>query len=404
VQFCSKRQGSQNTLSERCFHNGVQYEIGLRFAGWCLILGDKISEVWAEHLMLQNWLEVAHMPNPVCRKVEVDLSGILVRPQKLDLGVGDALEYGGTFSKPTDWAIDPTATRISPSGWININFFAVSCLIAFFCTVFIHENFEYSRRIAHLPSDAADLRPVFNSTTSRELDLEPSRLGTDVQLDQTKMNRIKENAAYSNQSPAVSTSLPHSEGQALALSRNTSGIADGASGDNSSSARSDNAGPGIRSRTTSSNSESASSGERTTSDHSSVRQFSRNLRRSILSSRTRISTSSRQSARRSLVNRVANLGVGKSTQQTTRQTVSGLKFGNHNGQSNASKTQAAADRTVMSMHSMQGGMGLGQSHGAMNPMRMESGMLAQPAMGAGLGGISGNGLGGGGNHGGNARR
>ena len=341
------------------------------------------------------------MPNPVCRKIEVDLSAILVRPQKLDPRIGDALESGGTFSKPTDWAIDPAENRISPSGWTNINFVAVSCLIAFFCTVFIHENFEYSRRTAHLPNDA-DLRPEFNSTALRGFDLEPSRLGTDVQLDQTKMNRIKENAAYSNQSPAVSTFLPHGEGQPLALSRNTSGIADRASGDNSSSARSDSAGPGIRSRTTSSASETASSGKQATSDHSSVRKLSRNLRRSILSSRTSISNN-RQSSRHSLVNRVGNLGVGKSAPQATRQTVSGLKFGSYKAPSNVSKTQTAADRTVMSMHSMQGGMVLGQSHGAVNPMRMESGMLAQPA-GAGLGGINGNGLGGGGNHGANARR
>ena len=296
------------------------------------------------------------MPNPVCRKIEVDLSGILIRPQKLDPGVGDALESGGTFSKPTDSAIDPAETRISPSGWTNINFLAVSCLIAFFCTVFIQESFEYSRRIAHLPSDAADLRPVFSSTTSRGFDLEPSRLETDVQLDQTKMNRIKENAAYSDQGPAVSTFLPHSEGQALALSRNTSGIADRASGANSSSARSDSAGPGVRSRTTSSGSESASSGEQTASDRPSMRRLARHSRKATISSQTRVS-SNRQSARRSLVNRVANLGVGKSTQQTTRQTVSGLKFGNHNGPSNVSKTQTAADRTVMSMHSMGGGHG-----------------------------------------------
>jgi len=59
----------------------------------------------------------------------------------------------------------------------------------------------------------------------------------------------------------------------------------------------------------------------------------------------------------------------------------------------------------MSMHSMGQGSALPQSRGAMNPMRMESGMLAQPSIGAGLGGLSGNGLGGGaGNHGGNARR
>ena len=343
-----------------------------------------------------------HKPHPPSRKIEVDLSGILIRPERLPTEVSHELESGTACIRHADWSIDPRDTGIGPSGWTNINFVAVSCLIALFCTVFIRDNFEYSRRAAHLPNDAADLRPGFNSTTAPGFDLEPSRLGADVQLDQTKMKRIKENAAYSNQSPAVSTFLPFSEDQALTLSRNT-GIADRASGDNSNSARSGGSGPGIRSRTTSSNSESTSGRDQTASDRSSMRRLARHTRKSTISSQTK-GSSNRQSFRRSLSQGVGNLGVGKSAHQATRQSVNDLKSGNHNGQSSASKTQIAVDRTVMSMQSMKGGMDLGQSHGAMNPMRMESGMLAQPAVGAGLGGINGNGFGGAGNHGGNARR
>jgi hypothetical protein len=90
--------------------------------------------------------------------------------------------------------------------------------------------------------------------------------------------------------------------------------------------------------------------------------------------------------------------------QTTRPTVSGLKLNNQQSRTGSAHTQTAAAPNVMSMHSMGQGSVLTQSRGAMNPMRMESGMLAQPAIGAGLGGLSGNNLGGAGTHGGNARR
>jgi hypothetical protein len=90
--------------------------------------------------------------------------------------------------------------------------------------------------------------------------------------------------------------------------------------------------------------------------------------------------------------------------QTTRPTVSGLKLNNQQSRTGAAHIQTAAAPNLMSMHSLGQGSVLTQSRGGMNPMRMESGMLAQPAIGAGLGGISGNNFGGAGTHGGNARR
>ncbi|HLW35254.1 MAG TPA: hypothetical protein VKS98_06305 [Chthoniobacterales bacterium] len=63
-------------------------------------------------------------------------------------------------------------------------------------------------------------------------------------------------------------------------------------------------------------------------------------------------------------------------------------------------TQAAGAQNQVSIHQMgQGGVGP-QLHGAMNPMCMEGGSLAQPA----LGGITGNGFGGMGHHAGHSRR
>ena len=74
-------------------------------------------------------------------------------------------------------------------------------------------------------------------------------------------------------------------------------------------------------------------------------------------------------------------------------------FGNRRGQISAQKTQIGSGGNLMSMHSLGAGS-VRQTHPAMNPMHMEGGLLAQPGIGAGLGGISGNGLGGGGSRGG----
>jgi hypothetical protein len=94
-------------------------------------------------------------------------------------------------------------------------------------------------------------------------------------------------------------------------------------------------------------------------------------------------------------------GSSLNTSQPTR---TGLKSGDHNGQGRSALTQSPSGRSPMSMHATARGIATMQNDAPMNCMRMQNGMIAQPAAGAGLGGLSGAGLGGGGHVGANARR
>jgi hypothetical protein len=350
------------------------------------------------------WMK-PHKPNPVSRRIDVDISGILIRPENLRLTeISHDLDLGSTFLKQTDCSLGPRESRIGPFGWLNINFVVVSGLIALFCTNFIRDTFEYSRRRAHLPADASDLRAQFRSTTSQGFSLEPARLAAAVQLDYSKLSSPEEKPASIKESPAPSTLPQFRTDQILAPLPNNGGLADRTSTGNPNATNSESAAPARLSRATSTSSSaesSSSSGEQTGSKHSSLRTVTRHSRKSMTSARTTIS-SHRQSVRRSVANSFRISGAAKSAQHATRQNINSMTVGSHHGQSHAAKTQIGAAPGLMSMHSLGNGVGLRQSHGAMNPMRMESGMLAQPAVGAGLGGVSGNGLGGsGGNHGGN---
>src|SRR6266404_4249518 len=355
--------------------------------------------------MLQiGWMQ-PHEPNPTPRKIEVDLSAILIRPRKPEsTEVGQRSESETIFHKPIDPSIDANDMRIGPFTWTNINFVVGSCLIALLCTVFFSDNFEYARRRAHLKDDVVYPRPELDSTRTGGLSLEPAQLVSDLQLDHAKIPGVNEKGADINPNPGLSTRQPTRELQTLASSPNLSRIADSAPASNSSSASSDSGARNSVSQATSSTSMSSSRGGRSISGRSSTTKLTRHSGTSSVSSRTR-SVRDGQSLRRSFANRAGGRGPGKSLSQITRQTISGVKLNNHQSRIGAVQTQTAAARNIMSMHSTGQGSALTQSRGAMNPIRMESGMLAQPSIGAGLGGLSGNGLGGGaGNHGGNARR
>lgn len=341
-----------------------------------------------------DWMK-PHESTPAPHKIEVDISGILVRPEKFTPpGLNPDREAGNTFPKQTDRSFDARESRIGPFEWTSINFVAISVLIAFFCTVFIRDTFEYSRRRAHLPADASDLKPEFSLTKSQGFSLEPSRLGATGQLDRLKTSWSEENAS-GNESPALSTVPQFRSDQTLAPSPNSTALANASSTDNSRSVSADSALPSRLSGTTSSNAEDASGGEQTSSKSSSMRTVIRHSRKSMTSSRTTISRH-RQSIRHALANNVRNIGVHNSAPRATRENAGGLSLNTHSRQGPAAKTQMAVTPSLMSMHSLGNGGALRQIHGAMNPMHMESGMLAQPAIGAGLGGVSSNGFGGGG--------
>jgi hypothetical protein len=330
-----------------------------------------------------------HKPDPPSRKVEVDLSGILIRPEGLERG---ALENNTESANSVPvawkhWAIGERQPRISSSGWVNILFAIGSCLVGFYCTVFMIDSFEHSHRRAHPPAEVAYRRPEPNATTSKGFRLDASRSAPAIQLDQTKINLSDHAIADSNQTPTLSTPQPFRDNQRFALSPNVSG--DGAFTNDPTSARSSGAGPDRMSQETSSSAETKNDNERVTRKQSRTRSITRHPRASILSSRIKVSNC-RQIFRSSLNN-----------SQPTR---TGLKSGDHNGQGRSALTQSPSGRSPMSMHATARGIATMQNDAPMNCMRMQNGMIAQPAAGAGLGGLSGAGLGGGGHVGANARR
>lgn len=339
--------------------------------------------------MLQIHWMLPHKPDPPSRKVEVDLSGILIRPEGLERS---ALENNTESANtvPAAWkhrAIGERQPRISSSGWVNILFAIGSCLIGFYFTVSIIDNFEHSHRTAHSPAEVAYRRPGTNATTSQGSRLAASRSTLTIQLDQTKINLSDQDIDDSNHTPTLSTPQPYRDNQRFALLPNTSGS--GAFTNNPTSAHSSDAAPGRMSQEASSSAETENDNERVTPKQSRTRIITRHPRTSMHSSRIKISNG-RQSFGSSLNN--------------SRPTRTGLKSGDNNGQGRGALTQSPSGRSPMSTHATAPGIAAMQNDAPMNCMRMQNGMIAQPAAGIGLGGLNGAGLGGGGHGGANARR
>ena len=316
--------------------------------------------------MLQiHWMS-PHKPDPPSRKVEVDLSGILIRPEGLERSAlenntGSANIVPATWKH---WAIGERQPRISSSGWVNILFAIGSCLIGFYCTFSIIDSFEHSPRRAHPPAEVAYRRPEPKATTSQGFRLAASRSTLPIQLDQTKINLSDQDIADSNRNPTLATPQPFRDNQRFALLPNISGS--GAFTNNPTSANSTGAAPGRMSQETSSSAETENDNEGVTPKQSRTRVITRHPRTSMLSSRIKISND-RQSFR-------------------------------------SSPKQSPSGRSPMSMYATARGIAAMQSSAPMNCMRMQNGMIAPPAAGIGLGGLNGAGLGGGSHGGANARR
>jgi hypothetical protein len=249
------------------------------------------------------------------------------------------------------------------------------------------DSFEHSHRRAHPPAEVAYLRPGPNATTSQGFRLAASRSTLAIQLDQTKINLSDHAIADSNHTPTLSTPQPFRDNQRFALLSNVS--SPGAFTNNPTSAHSSGAALGRMSQEASSSAETENDNERVTPKQSRTRIIARHPRTSMLSSRMKISNG-RQSFRSSLDN--------------SRPTRTGLKFDDHSGQGRGALTQSPSARSPMSMHATARGVAVMQNDAPMNCMRMQNGMIAQPAAGIGLGGLNGAGLGGGGHVGANARR
>ena len=335
-----------------------------------------------------------HDSKPAPQKIEVDLSAILAPPQPPGPAQVTHTPECAILHQHAETAIHSHDIRLGPFGWASINFVLGSCLIAFFCTLFVSENLHFRRR-AHLRDDIVYSRPAPDSTSFQGFKMELSELSPGVHLDRSPENAVNRTEATSNPSPLFSPSLPAGDGQNSSLSPNLGRFAGNGPVNNSSSVRSNSGGQDGASQATTSKSATSTGRQRSSAVRSSAARLTRRSSKQTVSTQAR-SLTSRQSLRRSLTGSAGKLSAGKPTSQTT----GSLKSGNLQLRQRAAQTQIGATGNQISMHSMGQGSLMSQSHGAMNPMRMESGLLAQP----GIGGVTGNGLGGGSRHGGQGRR
>ena len=339
-----------------------------------------------------------HDPPACPRTVDADVSQILVyprHPEPVRPGQGTDL----VIPIPTGRSTGRVISGIGPFGWANIGFVLASCLIALFCTLFVSENVQHFRRRANAADDLVYLRPGFDSGTAA-LSQDPSQLVSTMQLNRSQRALLSPESLDRSPLQALSPLLPSTQNESSALSPNDRGVAnDGmvrnSSPTNSDSTTSNSAAKGEVSRATASKSGSSNSMQRSSSVRSSTTRLTRNSRKQTVSGESR-SLASRQNSRRSVNGGVGRIRAASSSPRTT----GGLKSANLQMNQRGSRAEFGAERNQMSMHSIgQGSVGIGV-HGGMNPMHMEGGMLAQPAMG----GVTGNGLGGIGQHGGHLRR
>ncbi len=337
-----------------------------------------------EHFVLQFWGCMSpHDLNPTPRTVDADVSAILVNP-----GLpppAQSRRADADFPKPTAPRRD-RGLRIAPFAWVNINFVVGSCLIAFFCSLFVSENVQHFRRRAHLADEAVYSKP--NVAGSESFSPDPSQVVSNLQLNRFQGAVNGDEAAFDS-IPSVSSLPSAPEDPTYSLPANPSRFADLGSANNSDSSRSNPIARNGLSRATSASSASSTSGQKSNSVRSSATKLSHRSSKQILSAHGR-SLNSRESVRNPLA---------KSAGGSARQLASNLTLGNQHSHG-ISATQAAVAQNQTSMHAMAQSGVAPQLHGAMNPMCMEGGSLAQPA----LGGIAGNGFGGMGHHAGHLRR
>jgi hypothetical protein len=316
-----------------------------------------------------------HKPDPNARKVEVDLSEILIRPEALErLGPGSSAKSSNAL--PVQWkdSLTNENPRIGSVGWTNIVFAIGSGLVGVFCTLSVFENFEHDRRLAHPPAYAIYARPELGAATPQHFTLQTLRAPTTAKLGESKVNSLDEKTISQNQSPMSSISSPLRESTNSPLLQNSGRATNNASNNISGPAHS----TGAPSMPEESASTARSGNDTSRSEQSRARNIRRHAQRLISSS----------------------------SRQTRRQTGSALKIDHHTEQQRVGAMQTASARNAPGnfKQSMGSNVASMQSGAGLNCMHMQHGIIAQPVLGSGLGGLNSGGLGGGGNRVGHGRR
>lgn len=330
-----------------------------------------------------------HKPDPIVRKVDVDLSAILIRSEELDrLGAKYEHELPDISSGAGRDSLESCRlASITSSEWASITFAIGACLIGIVCTLWTVDDWDQVTQLAYPAPDAIYVRPQLRAETSARVVSQRPPLPARMQLTEPETSTFKETTDSLEQARPLWGFSPAIENNSSPLlSNNTSSAS-------SPSTPGKSTGPSRASMSGNDGSkmEGGNGARRVTSKGSRVASLSRHTGRPTTSSTKPSRARQRLGSRTISASRQSK--ISKSPRHTTH----------------ASTRHATSARTAMSMHSERNGASMLQNRAGSSSMRMQHGMGGQSSAIGGLnGGLNGAGLGGGisgARHGGaNARR
>ena len=336
--------------------------------------------------MLQNESMQPHKPAPNPRKIEVDLSEILIQPQAVERpDSGDQAPFQNPFPLPwKDPVLNAHFARVSSADWTNIIFAVGASLAAVICTLATFDDLENFRRL-HLASDEMYSRPIyfqprFHGPRSRHFARTGSTFGVNARAKKAD-NSASERTGSSNQILGLSKLLPAESFLNSSLLPNAGQISQqGPSG-----------GPTTGPTT------GPSTGPMHSTGHGDVR--------GDMKGSGKIKQTNR-ATQMPATSALASPKMGTSSTRLAQGQGSKLKNGGGNGRPTAANQISSGAKPLgHSMHSVGNGGRTMQGMGTPNCMHMEHGLLGQAPAITALQGLNKAGLGGGGGHrGANARR
>lgn len=308
-----------------------------------------------------------HKPDPLPRKVDVDISAILIRSDELDrLGAKYEHELADIFPGPGKASREGgRLPSITTSEWASITFAIGACLIGVVCTFWTFDDLDQLTRLVYPAPDAIYLRPQLRTgKLSHVVSPKPHR-PLPIRSGEPVTNPFKETPVSSDQALPLSLFSPGFENSSSPLVANGGSVAENSSVQPT--------GPGRTSM--SENGGAVAQGPNAESKRPSKQITSETLTRHSPKS---IAANKTLSVRQAGVQRIR-------------------------------ANETALNRATMSMHSQRSGAAMLQNRGGLNSMHMQHGMgapaAALPGLNVGLNGVGlGGGISGGGHHGKSARR
>jgi len=164
--------------------------------------------------MLQNeWMQ-PHKPAPIPRKIEVDLSEILIQSRAVERPDSrDQIPFQNPFPLPwKDPALSAHFARVSSADWTNIIFAVGASLAAIVCTLATFDDLENFRHL-HLASDEMYSKPIYfqprtHGPRSRHFAGTGSTFGVNAPATNNKIDLPSKRTGSSSQMLGLSKLLP----------------------------------------------------------------------------------------------------------------------------------------------------------------------------------------------------